>query len=139
MSDTAFFERRWSADNERWQGEGDPEVRGGRGPGPGRDSGSQGGEAGLPPIRIPVTPKNQAMLRELRARELALWEESMPDGVFEIPIRWEEPRPDRESRLILVLLGGGALALWLQASSMAVQLVAGWDRFRGWLELILGG
>ncbi|MGE3311722.1 MAG: hypothetical protein AB7O66_17280 [Limisphaerales bacterium] len=137
MSDTAFFERQTipGAGDALGSGEWDaPAMNTERG----WDSRDPGLSADLPPIRIPVTPRNQSILRELRARELELWEESMPGGEGGAPTDSEAPGTDRESRLILFLLGGGALALWLQASTLAAQLLAGWDRFRAWWTMILG-
>lgn len=91
----------------------------------------------LPPIRIPVTPANQSVLRELRARELALWEGDAAAGAESVSHRLQVPRDDRESQVILLLLGGAALALWLQATTAAVRFVDGWETFVAWVEGVL--
>jgi len=90
------------------------------------------------PIRIPVTRANQAVLRELRARELALWDEETPDGDGGVPNRVELPREDRESQVILLVLGAAALALWIQAATAAVRFLEGWEAFRVWVAALLG-
>lgn len=102
-----------------------------------RDSGLRT-RLGVPAIRIPVTRENRAVLRELRARELALWEGPASGSSGAVSNRVEVPQEDRESLAILLLLGGAALALWLQAATAAVRFVEGWDLFRGWLASVLG-
>lgn len=136
MSDTAFLERR------RVRSSGLRTRGTGRGFGRGLTPGA-GGLVSWPgsevdPIRIPVIPENQTVLRELRARELALWDRSAPGGGDPVSNRVDVPKDDRESQVILLILGGAALALWLQATTAAVQFVEGWEAFRGWVSAILG-
>lgn len=93
---------------------------------------------GLATIRIPVTRANRAVLREMRARELALWDEEASGTSSTGSSRVNVPREDRESQVILLLLAGAALALWLQAATAAVRFVEGWEAFRGWVTAMIG-
>ncbi|MBL9127367.1 MAG: hypothetical protein JNL97_06960 [Verrucomicrobiales bacterium] len=86
-----------------------------------------------------MTPENRGVLRELRARELALWEDAPGDAGASPRGSLETPREDRESQLILMLLGATALAIWLHTTVAAMRFVEGWDSFRGWIAAIVGG
>lgn len=99
-------------------------------------SGAAGGIAGLkvPSIRMPVTAANREALREMRARELSLWEDSFTGRRGTPANRVEMPKEDRESQMILLVLAGAALALWLQTASAAVEFVERWETFRALVE-----
>jgi hypothetical protein len=100
--------------------------------------GRQAGWLGLAPIRIPVTRANRAVLRELRARELALWDEGASGAASTGSNRVTVPREDRESQVILLVLGAAGLALWLQSATAAVRFVEGWETFRRWVTAMIG-
>ena len=108
MSETAFLER---SSLTPWN-EGGDLTRGGaaRGKSLPKESLLSAKGFGRPPIRIPVIPENRGVLRELRARELALWDGQELVRDEEVGNRVDAGREDRESQLILLLLGGAALA-----------------------------
>ncbi len=134
MSDTAFLERRRVSSPTRRLGE----IDGASGRSSLGMGGREAGWLGLATIRIPVTRANRAVLREMRARELALWDEEASGTSSTGSSRVNVPREDRESQVILLLLAGAALALWLQAATAAVRFVEGWEAFRGWVTAMIG-
>ena len=44
----------------------------------------------IPVIRIPVTPANRALLRDLRAAEMTAWTRMLSPGARRCEIQWEE-------------------------------------------------
>lgn len=128
MSETDFLERKGRRPGEGGWGEFRPVC--GRSAKPGVGDAKPGIAPGLLPIRIPVTRENRSALRVLRARELELWEATQGT----VSGRVEVPREDRESLVILLVLGAVALALWLQATSAAVGFMEGWEGFRVWVD-----
>ncbi len=123
MSDTAFLER---------------DSSGGCGSGPQAGEGDDGcgsaaGWRRVPSVRIPVTPENRAMLREMRARELAGWEGDVEVGGG-VEGMW--PREARETQGLLVLFGAAAVAFALQATPLVGRVMEVWEWVRG---LVLAG
>lgn len=94
---------------------------------------SRSSRPAMPSIRIPVTPANRRLLRRIRARELADWQQPKGANITLEHLRPVQPAEDAVAQRLFMFLALATVGALVQHGSALFRFVEGWSTFAGWI------